>query len=103
MFITKRRHQEILKLHEISAFQQQAIYEHHVEALKEQISDLRKLVFPTNVASEIPKEARELDAVISGSEKPPELSESELSKMLAGAREMDLIMSGNYDTDLGDA
>lgn len=75
-------------------------YAAHLKSLQTQIESLEKLVFPKNTSQEIPKEARELDAVISVSEKPPEMSEEDLNKILAGHREMDLLMSGNYDTDL---
>lgn len=68
--------------------------------LHNQISDLQKLVFPRNNSQEIPKQARELDSVISASEKSPEMSEEELNRILEGSREMDLLVSGNYDTDL---
>lgn len=70
-----------------------------VDLLTAQIEDLRKLVFPTQRQEET-AEAREVDAVLSASEKAPEMSEAEISAILDGQREMDLLVSGNYDTDL---
>jgi hypothetical protein len=98
MFITKSRHTEIIKLLELSHAQQQSLYFNQVEQLKEQIADLKKLIFIPK--TEPAREIRELDSVISGSEKPVEMSEAERNAILEGVREMDLIISGNYDTEL---
>lgn len=74
-------------------------FEARIAELKNQIADLRKLVFPTVVATPS-KEAMEFDSVMNVSEKPPEMSEAELTQILAGEREFDLLISGNYDQDL---
>jgi len=74
-------------------------YQARTALLHAQIQDLRSLVF-VKVDKEAPRDAREADAVLSASEKSPDMSEEEMTKLIAGERELDLIMSGNYDTDL---
>lgn len=100
MIILKSRHKElvstILESHKAEVYQLKA----RINDLKEQIKDLNKLVFPAPTSQTIPKEAREFDAVISASEKSPEMSEEERNRILDGIREMDLIVSGNYDEGL---
>ncbi len=76
------------------------LYRARILDLHNQIADLKELVFPQNNSQKIPDQARELDSGISASEKPPEMSEADLNKMLAGERELDLLVSGNYDMDL---
>lgn len=66
---------------------------------RDQIEDLRSLVFPKVVTAPT-AEAREFDAVISGSEKPPEVSEADQTAMLEGLRERDLILSGDHENEL---
>jgi len=68
------------------------------ELLQSQIEDLKRLVYvPTHTPS---IEVLEADAVIGVSEKAPSMSEEELHKILRGERELDLMLSGNYDLDL---
>jgi hypothetical protein len=100
MFVTKRYHNSVIKHLEEKLELSKALCDFQERQYMAQISDLRKLVFPQSAPSEISKEAREFDAVISASEKPPEMSEAEMTKILAGAREIDLLISGNYDQDL---
>ena len=106
MFVLKSKHQAVLANLE-SEFQAYKdlhtaqVYhsESRIADLKNQIQDLRSLVF-VKVDKEAPRDAREADAVLSASEKSPDMSEEEMTKLIAGERELDLIMSGNYDTDL---
>lgn len=77
-------------LHDIHS-QRCAMYEARID-------DLKRLVFVTE--SKTSPELLEVDAVISGSEKPVEMSEEERSQILQGERELDLLISGNYDVDL---
>jgi hypothetical protein len=103
MFITKKTHIEAIE-------QLRSQYEARLDALdasylsllssyKAQIEDLRKLVFPTHVQV-MSKEAAQVDAVLSASEKSTEMSEEQMNKIIAGERELDLLMSGNYDSEL---
>lgn len=104
MFISKKTH-----LVELSKVEKEYIrlldmqklgHESEVRALEARIEDLKQLVFiPKAEPHTITMEA---DAVISGSEKPTDISEAEQSALLAGARELDLLISGNYDNDLLD-
>lgn len=75
-------------------------YEARIADLKQQISDLQKLVFPKNDEKEPPLLVLEADAVISASDKPSGISEEEHNRLLEESREADLLFSGNYDTDL---
>lgn len=68
-----------------------------INELTSQIKDLRQLVFPPQTQGKISKEALEIDNVMSVSEKPPEMTEEERTALVEGARELDRIMSGNYD------
>lgn len=106
MFILKSTHSAIVEnlQKEISLLKffnenDAAAHDMRVQDLQSRIADLKQLVFPPRTA-DITREAREVDAVLSASEKAPELSESELNRILEGQREQDLIFSGNYDTDL---
>lgn len=102
MFITRKRHlRELEELtrdynNSLDRLQDNAA---RIKALESHVSDLRQLVFPrTN--QEISKEEREVDAVLGGSDKASSMSEEELTKILAGQRELDLLISGNYSEDL---
>ena len=66
--------------------------------LYSQIEDLKRFAFP--LKAEPTPEVYEADAVISNSQKPYTMTEEEQTRMLEGEREMDLLLSGNYDTDL---
>ena len=91
MFVTVKRH-----YHELSTLGQQ--YEARISDLKDQIADLRKLVFmpPTPVA--IPYQALEADAVLSVSERPVvSLSPEDDEKLDFLASEANRILSGSYD------
>lgn len=106
MFITKSRHiavvsrfeaaNEILK-RELSLVQSYLDYERELH--KEQVQDLRKLVFPTAVETP-PLQALEVDSILDGSPKPVTLTEAEFTRIREGEREQDLILSGNYSEDL---
>lgn len=72
----------------------------HIEFLGSQVKDLHKLVFVPEVSKTPSIEVLEADAVLGVSEKAPEMSETELNAILDGHRELDLLVSGNYDVDL---
>jgi hypothetical protein len=69
------------------------------DQLLEQIKDLRSVVYPPK-ATELTPQTIEFDSVISASEKPSDISEEEQSAILAGIREQDLLLSGNYDLEM---
>lgn len=73
-------------------------HERHISDLRDQIADLKRLVFIPK--AEPVREALEADAIISASEKPIEMSEEERTKILEGERELDMLVSGNYDEGL---
>lgn len=104
MLVTKKYHLAYVEEIKKSAAEQQLLlrqgYHGRIKALESHISDLEKLVFPSNSQAIVSKETSELDAVISASEKPFEVSEEEQTRILQGSREFDLILSGNYDQDL---
>lgn len=94
MFVSKTFHKATVDKHELEKFYLKA----QVEVLQKQIEDLKKLIFiPTR---ELPKDVLEADAIMNVSEKPVEMSEEERTKILESEREADLILTGNYDTDL---
>lgn len=104
MLVTKKYH-----LTQINALEQRfkeqldflkETHREHISSLESHISDLEKLVFPTNNSKNISKDAAEFDSVISVSEKPSDMSEEERTRLLEGSREFDMILSGNYDEDL---
>lgn len=88
--IAENLQRQLEMLHDIHS-QRCAMYEARID-------DLKRLVFVTE--SKTSPELLEVDAVISGSEKPVEMSEEERSQILQGERELDLLISGNYDVDL---
>lgn len=105
MFVTKRHHNEVVKqlearIEDLSCREvyRAKMYDGVVELLQGQISDLKKLIFIPK--HETTREAYEVDGVISGSDKPAEVSEEEHNRLLELARESDLIISGNYAEDL---
>lgn len=103
MFILKRTHIEKIRILESQVRSYESVvsqYEDRIHDLKDQIQDLRQLVFPKANSQSISKDAREVDAVLSASEKPVELSEEQMNLILEGQRELDLITSGNYAEDL---
>lgn len=98
LFILKSTHNSAIAERELAYRDLLFMHQERINDLKAQIEDLKKLVF-------IPKyepthNDHEVDAVISGSDKPPEISEEEQSKLLEINREADLLVSGNYDEDL---
>lgn len=99
MFVLKSTHQELVKRLEESHMSEVYRLESRISDLKDQIKDLRALVFPAAPQAVEPM-VMEADSVITGSEKPFEISEEEHSKLLQLAREQDLLVSGNYDEDL---
>lgn len=103
MFVSRKYHEKALaELHKQYEARLDALNESHLSLLssyKHQIEDLRKLVFPTPLPT-ISRESLEADSVLSASEKSPEMSEEERTKILMGERELDLVLSGNYDSDL---
>lgn len=97
MFVSKKFHEsEVKRLQEALALRTEG-YESLCRSYEARIEDLQKLVFVPKY--DIQPEALEVDAVISGSEKPVEMSEADRTLMLQGAREMDMLISGNYDQD----
>jgi transcriptional regulator with AAA-type ATPase domain len=99
MFISKKKHQ--FEIDQIQEMNRSIIHslERLIEIKNEQISDLRQLVFPK--VSKVPDPiVMEADSVMSGSDKPIEVSEKEHNKLLEESREMDLLFSGNYSEDL---
>jgi hypothetical protein len=93
-----RRLEEKLTLMELTAQMFKEIAEERFKQYENQIGDLRTLIFVPK--QEPVREVYEADAVISGSEKPLEQSEAERNAYLAGERELDLVLSGNYTEDL---
>ncbi len=80
-----------------SEFQRNAHLE-IVSVYEARIADLQKLVFIPRSAPT--PEVLEADSVMNASEKPFKMSEEEFNKMMEGQREIDLLVSGNYDQDL---
>lgn len=98
MFVRKSTHQTAVLHYEALMDVMRVGHLAEVRALREQISDLKQLAFvPKNEPS---LEAREADAILSASEKHPEMSEQDRNRMLEGDREMDLLLGGTYDEDL---
>jgi len=91
--------QEQLKANEMLYKECLSGYQGRCAQMADQIEDLRKLVFAP-VVKEVPREAREADAVISVSEKPIDMQDEEFTKIMEGIREADLIFSGNYEEGL---
>jgi len=86
MFVTRKHYEET-----IGILREQ--YEARIASLNDQIKDLRSMVFvPTSSTLPTP-EARELDAVISVSERPVNLDETAEREL----REQNLILSGEYE------
>lgn len=118
MFVTKKFHDaqvafltsQLEKITGLSLEQQEILrrgYHSRIEALEAHISDLQRLVFPKNSSEVVSPQLLELDNAISVSEKPPEVSEKDHNRALEGEsdragalRELDLLVSGNYDLDL---
>lgn len=107
MFITKKRHEaevkrireeeEKYRLHDTKVYY--TFYEQRIRDLQSQIEDLRKLVFPKTSSTPDPM-VLEADSVLSGNQKPIEVSEEEHNRLLEQSREADLLISGNYSEDL---
>lgn len=103
MFVTKKYH--LAELNRLTDHFNDRLkllndgYTGQIDVMFSQIEDLRSLVFPKmpKVVDPITYEA---DSVLSNSEKPLEQSESERNAYLAGERELDLLISGNYTDDL---
>lgn len=99
MFITRKYHETVVKqLSELSLAQQEILrqgYHGRISALEDHVEDLRKLAFPSNTSSEITKEAREADAVISVSEKPIDRPDSDLTP--DDMRQFDMLMAGEHE------
>ncbi len=98
MFISTSKHKSILARSEEHYREMQSRYVELLNAKDDTINDLRKLVFPVTQAMQ--PEVLEADSVLSGSEKPYQISEEEHNKLLNEAREVDLLISGNYDEGL---
>ncbi len=106
MFVLKSTHDAKIKLlqDQLDLVATREAYQQSAEQalrnnLYAQIADLRSLVF-VKVDKEAPRDAREADAVLSASEKSPDMSEEEMTRLIEGQREADLLISGNYDSDL---
>lgn len=100
MFISKARHLETIKHFEDSMDLMRCGYISQIKVLEARIQDLHSLVFPKNSSGEISNDQREVDSIISASEKPIEISEEEHNRLLEESREADLLFSGNYSEDL---
>src|SRR5271166_1783224 len=102
MFISRKAHlkeiEELVVHYDQLLSLQQELQERRIHSLESHIDDLKKLIFVPQ--REPSREMLEIDSVMSVSEKPVEMSEEERSKILAGERELDMMLSGNYDTDL---
>lgn len=95
MIMLRSTHQEILKQAEALRLSEISQWESRISELHDRVSDLQRLVFIPK--AEPVREVYEMDAVISGSEKPVEISEEQHHKVMQGMRELDLLTSGNYD------
>lgn len=98
-FVLKRIHEAEVKRLEEQLFLLRSYFELQEKQYKAQIEDLRRLVFPAVSKAPDPI-VLEADSVISGSEKPSDVSEEEQNKHFAQVREVDLLFSGNYSEDL---
>lgn len=100
MLMLRSTHIRALEKQAVLALSQQEVlrqgYHGRIEALEGHIQDLRKLVFISASTQPDPL-VLEADNVISASEKPYEMSEEDQTRAIEGARELDLLMSGNYD------
>lgn len=119
MFVSKKFHQaqvafltsQLEKIASMSSEHQSSlkdVYESRILNLELQISKMEKLVFPSYIKETVHPTLHEFDSAIGVSEKPPEVSERDHNDAIEGRsegsgslRELDLILSGNYDLDLG--
>lgn len=91
MFISKKTHETIVAL-----LTEQ--YEARLSTLSDQVQDLKRLVFTPTSSYDIPKVAREADAILSVSESPANPEQSDSAE--ADFREAELVLSGNYEEEL---
>lgn len=96
-FVTKSYHKEVVEnqknLLEFSLRQHEAL----VKVLKEQLADLRKLVFVPTSATNIPEEAREVDQVLTGLDSKQVEPDPDQIQREEDARQIDAILSGAYE------
>lgn len=96
MIMLRSTHSRLLAYEKALNAQQHEGAQAIITLLSAQLENMGKLVFPTQTQTVTP-EAREVDAVLSGSDKAPELSDAQQTAILEGQREFDLLLSGNYD------
>lgn len=70
-------------------------WESRISELHDRLADYQRLIFVPK--AEPVREVYETDAILSGSQKPLEMSEEEHNRVIQGNRELDLLTSGNYE------
>ena len=68
-----------------------------IQDLRDEIVNLRKLVFPANDPTHIPALSMELDSVLSGKEDMIPLNRVQSEEFERAIAERDALLSGNYD------
>lgn len=96
MLVTKTRHEREVKLLNDQLQMMQYGYESRIQALQEQIADLRQFVFSPTRANDIPAAHYEADQIMTQNE-PKLPTEEELQETEDAMRERDRLFSGNYD------
>jgi len=93
VFISKKRHEEIVRYWDERLADVREGYQAQITLLKEQVRQLERLALPPT-SYEIPRDAREADAIISITERP---IKTETDSTPEDIREFDNIMSGSYE------
>ncbi len=99
MFMLRSTHKAAMDLFEYMYEQQCAAHDLLIASKDAQIADLRTLVYVRPGVDPQPLHL-EADSVISGSDKPIQISEEEHNRLLESSREADLLFSGNYEETL---
>ena len=98
MFMTRKSHRAEMELVLASHAEILRNLDRVIDMQERRISDLKSLVFIPK--TEAVPQVLEADSVLGGSEKPFAVSEEEHTRLMQGMREADLLISGNYDSDL---